>query len=107
MIEPGDKVVCIDDEWSNQIRGFQRINGIPCPLVRGAVYTVIGLETWPITPATKLYGQKTLVLKEVKNVTHSNLVGFAASRFRKLPTISQGLEQLKAIVHNPRQGVKV
>jgi hypothetical protein len=106
MIKPGDKVVCIHAEWSLGL-SYQTRRGIPCPLVKGEVYTVIGFEHWPLLETTKRMGRKTLVLAEVTNPTGCDLAGFAASRFRKLIDISQGMEQLKAIARNPTKGIEV
>jgi len=105
MIKPGDKVVCIDDEW--RVKSYQVKHGIPCPLVKGEVYTVIDFELWGQSARGR--NRVNIVLQEVENPASPKYpyVGFGPWRFRKLLDISQSMEQLKAIARNPRQGIKV
>lgn len=76
---PGAKVQCVDDEWRDP-----HPRGWPCPLVKGAVYSVK-----EIMPPTGWYmGSRkhfVITLAELQNVGwRGEDVGFATNRFRPL-----------------------
>ena len=95
MFEIGDRVKCINAEWSGN--GLQSRLGVACPLQQGSIYTVIGFATYPGFGVDGVESKacKLLVLEEVKQPFSAP--GFDVRRFRKLPCIEQGLEQLLAL----------
>lgn len=94
---PGQKVVCVNDQWATKWR--QHYGKYPCPLRRGAVYTVVQCrEEFGWSTAESLGSYPCVVLAEVRH-PDGRVEGFDASRFRPLTERSTetGMEILRKI----------
>lgn len=102
MFEVGDRVVCVDAKWSPLPNGKatrQMLDGVPMPLIKGAVYTVIDIG--PSCMPGFYNGAISVFVAEAKNLTVGGQDGgWRPDRFRKLRDISQSLRELKELAIN-------
>lgn len=97
-IKPGDKVVCINDQWSG--KGRQSRLGIPCPLSSWSVYTVSALGIESCFRPDGAWGRWVTV--KLMEVDHPAGGGFNITRFRPVQTKSTetGMAILKRILNS-------
>lgn len=95
----GDRVVCVDDQWSGW--GLQVRNGIACPLICGSMYTISR-----IGPSAGIYERSSIRLAiHLCEVDHPNGVGFNVARFRKVQPRKTNIAIFTAMLHDNKEHV--
>ena len=94
--EVGGQVVCLNDKWAGRI---PYLVDLPCPLVKGGVYTVTSINKIegdncksPLGVGSLIMNSTTLELADVENpydVLSPPSTGFCSSRFRPLKSNSK------------------